>query len=71
MKELGTNWQFQSSHRDINYGTKNTVDNVVITMPGASWALEISFGFNSSIFPDTVNISTLLVSVNQGESIRL
>lgn len=32
-----TNWQLQNSHRDVKYGTGDTVDNVVITTYGARW----------------------------------
>lgn len=32
-----TNWQLQNSHRDVKYGTGDTVDNVVITTYGVRW----------------------------------
>lgn len=35
-------------------------------MPGASRALEIPFGFNFGICPDTVNTSTLLAEYKPG-----
>ena len=31
-----TSWQLQNSHRDIKYSIGNIVNNIVITMSGAS-----------------------------------
>ena len=39
-----TNWQLQSSHGDVNYSVGNIVNNIVVTMYGARWILEISGG---------------------------
>ena len=45
MKGLeSTNWKLQNSHGDVKYSTGNTVNNIVITMCGARWMLEISRG---------------------------
>ena len=38
------NWELQNSHRDVKYSTGNVVNNIVITMSGARWILEISGG---------------------------
>ena len=39
-----TNWLLPNSHRDIKYSLGNVDNNVVMTMCGARWALEISGG---------------------------
>ena len=39
-----TNWQLQNSHEDVKYSIGNIVNNVVITMYGARWELEIPGG---------------------------
>ena len=39
-----TNWQLQNSHRDVKYSTGNMVNNIVITMCGARWVLDLSEG---------------------------
>ena len=39
-----TNWWLQNSPRDVKLSTGNVVNNIVITMCGARWALEISGG---------------------------
>ena len=36
-----TNWWLQNSHGNVGYGMENTVKNIVITMYGARWVLEI------------------------------
>ena len=42
VKGLGsTSWGFQNSHRDLKYSLGNVVTNIVITMHGARWVLEI------------------------------
>ena len=35
VKGLNTNWQLQSSHRDVKYSTRNVINNIIITMCGA------------------------------------
>ena len=37
-----TNWLLQNSHKDVKYSMGNRVINIVITIYGASWVLEIS-----------------------------
>ena len=39
-----TSWQLQKSHRDVKYSTGNIVSNIVITINGARWVLEILRG---------------------------
>ena len=39
-----TNWYLQNSHGDVKYSLGNMVNNIVITMYGATWLLEISVG---------------------------
>ena len=36
-----TNWQLQNGHRDVKYSTGNIVDNIVITVYGARWLLNL------------------------------
>ena len=36
-----TNGQLRSSHRDVKYSTGNTVNNIVITVHGARWVLNL------------------------------
>ena len=44
-KGLGsTNWQLQSSPRDVKYSTGNTLTNVVINMHGARWVIDLLEG---------------------------
>ena len=38
------NWELQNSHRDVKYSIGNVVNNIVITMDGARWVLEILRG---------------------------
>ena len=38
------NWQLPNSQGDVKYSTGNTVNNIVTTMCGAEWVLEISGG---------------------------
>ena len=37
-----TDWWLQNCHGDIKNGIENIVNNIVITMSGAIWVLEIS-----------------------------
>ena len=39
-----TGWHLQSSHGDVKYSIGNIINNIVITMYGARWLLEISRG---------------------------
>ena len=49
MKGLkSTNWLAQNSHGDGTYSTGNIVNNIVITVHGARWALEL-WGITSQI----------------------
>lgn len=41
-KFKGTNWQLQNGHRVVKYSTGNTVNDILITVYGARWILEIS-----------------------------
>lgn len=45
MKGLtSTDWQLRNNHGDVNYSVGNIDDDIVITMYGARWILEISGG---------------------------
>ena len=45
MKGLkSTDWWLQNGHRDAKYSIGNVVNDIVITMYGACWGLEISGG---------------------------
>ena len=37
-----TNRKLQNSHRDVKYSTGNIINDIVITMYGARWVLELS-----------------------------
>ena len=37
-----TNWQLQNIHGDVKYSIGNIVSNIVMTVYGARWVLEIS-----------------------------
>ena len=37
-----TNWQLQNSHRDVKYSIGNIANNIVITVYGVRWVLELS-----------------------------
>ena len=42
MKDLRTaDWQLQNSHGDVNYSMGKRVSNIVMTMYGAGWIIEI------------------------------
>ena len=45
-----TNWKLQNSHRDVKHSTGNTVNNIVVTMYGARWVLEISGDYHIQPF---------------------
>ena len=36
------NWQLWISHRDVKFSTGNAVDDVIITMSGVRWELDLS-----------------------------
>ena len=36
-----TEWQLQHSHEGVKYSTGNIVNNIVVTVCGAMWVLEI------------------------------
>ena len=48
MKRLRSiNWWLQNSHRDVNYSIGNIVNDIVITMYGASWESRLIVGITS------------------------
>ena len=41
VKGLSTSGWLQNSHGDVKYSTGNTVNNIVITMYGVRWVLDL------------------------------
>ena len=39
-----TDWELQNSHGDVKYSLGNIVNNIVITMYGARWVLDLFGG---------------------------
>ena len=60
-----TNWQLQKSHRHVKHSVGNPVNNIVITLHGARWALQVSGEPHCKLVHGCLNHHALLLKLIQ------